>query len=300
MRKGFTIALFLSLLTSVIGCGEVKEASQGGAASGSSTDQGTLAAAKERGVVTVGFANEKPYAYKTADGKLTGEAVEIARVVLKQLGIEEMRGELTEFGSLIGGLQAKRFDLITAGMFINPTRCESVLFANPEYSIGEAIAVKKGNPAKLYSYQDIASNPDAKVAVMSGAVEVGYLEKSGVDKSRILQVPDQAAALSALQASRAQAVAMTGPALQSMLDSAQDSNLERVKDFEQPTVDGKSVRGYGATAFRHEDKAFQEAFNKELQKLKESGELLAILKKFGFTEHELPGDATAEALCKKP
>lgn len=54
-----------------------------------------------------------------------------------------MKGELTEFGSLIGGLQAKRFDLITAGMFVNPKRCEAVLFADPEYSIGEAIAVKK-------------------------------------------------------------------------------------------------------------------------------------------------------------
>ncbi|WP_159888231.1 ectoine/hydroxyectoine ABC transporter substrate-binding protein EhuB [Paenibacillus puerhi] len=291
--------LFLTLLTSVVGCG-TQEAGTAGRAQGSGPQAGTedtLAKAKRQGAVTIGFANEKPYAYKTSDGQLTGEAVEIARAVLGKLGIKEMNGELTEFGSLIGGLQAGRFDMVTAGMFINPKRCEAVLFADPEYSIGEAIAVQKGNPQKLHSYGDLAKDPQLKVAVMTGAVEIGYLEASGVAKDQMVLVPDQASALSALQAGRAQAITMTGPALQAMLDSAGDEQLERVSEFEQPLVDGKSVRGYGATAFRQADKTFQEAFNAELKKMKESGELLAILSEFGFTEQELPGDATAEALC---
>ncbi|WP_282943266.1 ectoine/hydroxyectoine ABC transporter substrate-binding protein EhuB [Paenibacillus sp. RC67] len=296
------MVLFLTLLTSVVGCGEVHEANTGGGntskqESGAGND--TLAKVKQQGFVTVGFANEKPYAYKTSDGELTGEAVEIARIVLDKLGIKEMKGELTEFGSLVGGLQAKRFDMVTAGMFINAQRCQAVLFANPEYSIGEAIAVPTGNPQGLRSYKDIADKKDMKVAVMTGAIEIGYLEKSGVAKEQMVLVPDQASALNALQANRAQAVTMTGPALQAMLDSAKDSSLERVADFEQPVIDSKSVRGYGATAFRPEDKSFQEAFNAELKKLKDSGELLTILKKFGFTEQELPGDLTSEALCKE-
>src|SRR5690606_38787095 len=136
------------------------------------------------------------------------------------LGIHEMKGELTEFGSLIAGLQANRFDLITAGMFVNPERCEAVLFANPEYSIGEAIAVKKGNPLGLGSYEDIANNEKARVAVMTGAVEIGYLQKSGVPDERIIQVPDQASAISALQSGHVEAITMTGPSLQAMLESA--------------------------------------------------------------------------------
>lgn len=325
MKKWFTTCLIVVLSAAMIGCGQTTtpastnagggtpapdpapstgaaaggdaqtgagEASTGGAASA------TLEAARKQGYITVGFANEKPYAYKEANGELTGEAVEIARTVLQQLGIEEMRGELTEFGSLISGLQAKRFDLITAGMFINPNRCEAVAFANPEYSIGEAIAVQKGNPLGLHSYEDIKNSEEAKVAVMAGAVEIEYLQKSGVPDDRILKVADQAAVISALQSGRAQAATMTGPALQSMLDSAGDANLERVMEFEQPVIDGKSVRGYGATAFRKDDTAFRDAFNAELKKLNDSGELLNILQKFGFTEQELPGDATAEALCQ--
>ncbi|WP_050954073.1 ectoine/hydroxyectoine ABC transporter substrate-binding protein EhuB [Paenibacillus lactis] len=284
MKKVIVLVWCLIMVVSLAACGE----------KGSTLEQ-----AIERGYVTVGFANEKPYAYKEANGELTGEAVEIARVILERLGIKEMRGELTEFGSLVAGLQADRFDMITAGMFINPERCSAVLFADPEYSIGEALAVKKGNPLGLGSYADVAKDDDAKVAVMTGAVEIGYMEKSGIPSERIVQVPDQASAISALQADRVQAITMTGPSLQAMLDSASDESIERVTDFEQPVIDGESVRGYGATAFRKADTEFQEAYNAELQKMKESGELLEILQQFGFTEEELPGDMTAAALCGK-
>ncbi|WP_256710683.1 ectoine/hydroxyectoine ABC transporter substrate-binding protein EhuB [Paenibacillus sp. FSL H8-0548] len=258
----------------------------------------TLAQAQQQGYITVGFANEKPYAYKNESGELTGEAVEIARIILKRLEIDELRGELTEFTSLIAGLQAKRFDLITAGMFIKEDRCEAVLFADPEYSIGEGLAVKTGNPLGLISYRSIAEHADAKVAVMAGAVEVDYLKASGIPENRMLIVPDQDAAISALQSGRADAMTMTGPALQSRLEAANDNMLERVMDFEQPTVDGESIRGYGATAFRFGDEAFQAAYNAELNKMKESGELLEILSQFGFTEQELPQDTTAAQLCK--
>ncbi|TQK53399.1 amino acid ABC transporter substrate-binding protein (PAAT family) [Brevibacillus sp. AG162] len=293
----------MAILTCVLllgGCGAgTQEAQQ--VAGGNTTESGqdTLKKAKSQGFVTVGFANEKPYAYASPDGKLTGEAVEVARVILKRMGINEMNGVLTEFGSLIPGLKAKRFDIITAGMYITPKRAQEVAFANPEYSIGEALAVKKGNPLGLKSYKDIAAKPQAKVAVMSGGIETEYLEKSGVKKEQMVLVPDQPSAIAALQAGRADAITMTGPSLQAMLESAKDDQLERVMDFVQPEIEGKSVRGYGAAAFRKEDEAFVKAYNEELQKLKESGELLEILKPFGFTEQELPGDMTANELLQQ-
>ncbi|MFM1650771.1 ectoine/hydroxyectoine ABC transporter substrate-binding protein EhuB [Brevibacillus sp. B_LB10_24] len=258
----------------------------------------TLEKAKQQGVVTVGFANEKPYAYQTPDGKLSGEAVEVAREVLKNMGIDEMNGVLTEFGSLIPGLNAKRFDIITAGMYITPERAKEVAFANPEYSIGEALAVKKGNPKDLHSYKDIAEKK-AKIGVMSGAIEIDYLKKSGVGDDQMVIVTDQPSAVAALQSGRVDAITMTGPSLQAVLDSAKDSGIERVMEFDQPVIDGQSIRGYGAAAFRKEDQDFLKAYNSELQKLKESGRLLEILEPFGFTEQELPGDMTAEQLVKE-
>ncbi|MDR7316930.1 ectoine/hydroxyectoine ABC transporter substrate-binding protein EhuB [Brevibacillus nitrificans] len=297
MRWGWTVMLSCSLLAA--GCGSGQEAVPGAGNSPSQATESTLEKAKKQGFVTVGFANEKPYAYATPDGKLTGEAVEVARAVLSKMGINEMNGVLTEFGSLIPGLVAKRFDIITAGMYITPARSKEVAFANPEYSIGEALAVKKGNPLELRSYQDIAANAKAKIAVMSGAIEMEYLEKSGVKKDQMVLVPDQPSAIAALQAGRADAITMTGPSLQAVLESAKDSNVERVMDFVQPVIDGQSIRGYGAAAFRKEDEDFVKAYNEELKKLNDSGELLKILEPFGFTEQELPGDKTAEELSKK-
>lgn len=285
-KKNIIIGALSLVLLALVGCG------------GNSSNESTLEKAKKQGHVTIGFANEKPYAYKTSDGELTGEAVEVARAVLKNLGINEMRGELTEFSSLIPGLQAKRFDMITAGMFITPERASQVGFANPEYSIGEAIAVKKGNPLDLHSYKNIADHDTAKVALPGGAIEYDYLVEFGVPKDRIITVPDMPSAVAALQADRADVITATGSSVQATLDTANDSNIERVMDFEQPIIGGESVKGYGATAFRKGDKDFIEAFSKELKKLQDSGELLKIIKPFGFTEAELPGNVTVEDILK--
>lgn len=263
----------------------------------SSGDLSTLERAKEEGKITIGFAGENPYAYQTADGELTGQSVEVARAVFQKLGIEEMDGVLTEFGSLINGLQAERFDVVTAGMYITPDRCERVQFGEPEYSIGEALAVQSGNPYNLHSYEDIAANPDVKIAVMEGAIELSYLDAAGVSQSQIEIVSDIPSNVAALQSGRVDAITMTSPTLEAALATANADNVERVADFEQPIVDGESVRGYGAAAFRLADEEFVQAYNEALQELKDSGELLEIISEFGFTEDDLPGDMTAAELC---
>jgi polar amino acid transport system substrate-binding protein len=69
--------------------------------------------------------------------------------------------------------------------------------------------------------------------------------------------------------------------------------------FTDPVIDGKPVTGYGAAAFRPEDQDFRDAFNAELQNLKDSGELVEIISQFeGFGPQNDPGDATADELCQ--
>lgn len=291
-------SVFLTILgvfilgTSLVGCSSTTSPS-------ATKQETTLEKAKRQGYITVGFANEAPYAYATPDGKLTGEAVEVSRAILNKLGIKEMNGVLTEFGSLIPGLNAQRFDIITAGMWINADRAKQVGFANPDYQIGEGIAVKAGNPLNLHSYKDIGVNPKAKVGAMSGSAEVKGLTGSGVAESQIVSVPDQPSALAALQAGRVDVITMSGPALQSVLDTAKDTTIERVKDFSQPVIDGKSVVGYGAAVFRKTDNDFREAYNKELAAMETSGELLTTIKPFGFTEDNLPKGITVEEVIAK-
>ncbi|AFQ45231.1 ectoine/hydroxyectoine ABC transporter substrate-binding protein EhuB [Desulfosporosinus meridiei] len=288
-----TLSVFI-LAVSLVGCGSAAKSDNP-----APKEASTLEKAKQQGYITVGFANEAPYAYATPDGKLTGEAVEVSRAILKKLGINEMNGVLTEFGSLIPGLNANRFDMITAGMWINADRAKQVNFANPDYQIGEGIAVKAGNPLNLHSYEDIAANAQVKVGAMSGSAEIKELTAIGVKDSQIVSVPDQPSALAALQSGRVNVITMSGPALQSVLDTAKDSGIERVKEFTQPVIDGKSVVGYGAAVLRKADVDFLEAYNKELAAMEKSGELLEIIKPFGFTEENLPGGITVEQVLAK-
>ena len=254
--------------------------------------QTTLERAKEQGFIRVGFANEAPFGYATPDGKLTGESPEVVRAVLAKMGIDQVDGVLTEFGSLIPGLQAGRFDIIAAGMFVNPKRCEQVQFSEPTYGIGQAFLVAAGNPKEIADYGSIAADPSLKLAVMSGAVEAGYARDSGVAEEQIVQLPDQSSLVAAVKAGRADAAALTALSIADM--ASKNEGVESTKPFGE--VAGKSVVGHGAVAFRKEDTDLYEAFNAELKKFIGSEEHLALVTPLGFGADYLPTKTTAE-LC---
>ena len=131
--------------------------------------------------------------------EVTGESVEIARVVLKRMGINQVEGVLTEFGSLIPGLQAKRFDIIAAGMYVTPERCRQAAFSNPylwrepgpvvkrcrqaafsnpTYGVSQACWSSRAIP-RTCSYEDAARNPNARLGVVVGAIESDYAASLG-------------------------------------------------------------------------------------------------------------------------
>lgn len=259
--------------------------------------EGLLESLQEKGVVKVGFANEKPYAFEDDNGELQGGAVAIAKEVFKNLGIEEVDGRLSDFGQLIPGLGAGKFDVITAGMAITPDRCKSVAFGEPEMQYGEGLIVATGNPENLHSYADIAANPDIKVAVMSGATEKDFMMREGVDESQIMMVPDIPASFAAVESGRAHATTGTEMTIKMALESANKDKLEFVTDFEQPDIEG--VPSFGAAAFRIDDDELREAYNAELKKLKESGKIAELIEPFGFTEEMNVVDPaiTTESVC---
>jgi polar amino acid transport system substrate-binding protein len=261
-----------------------------------SEDKNKLAKLQDEGKVTIGFANEKPYAYQE-DGELKGAAVDIAKAVFAELGIDEVESELLEFGQLISGINAGQFDVITAGMAIKPDRCENVAFGEPEMMYGEGLIVQKGNPLNLESYEDIANNSDAIIAVMKGATENEFLKNSGVDPKQILSVPDIPASIAAVQSGRADATTGTEFTIKDALASAGTDELEFVETFQQPDVEG--VPSYGAAAFNIEDEELLEAYNKVLSDLKEDGTVAKLLEKNGFSEqmNMVPSDITTEKIC---
>ncbi|GAA4333051.1 ectoine/hydroxyectoine ABC transporter substrate-binding protein EhuB [Actinomadura sp. NPDC048955] len=258
---------------------------------------GTLQKAKDSGTITVGFANEAPYGYTDKSGKLTGEAPELARVIFKNLGIDEIKGVQVDFGGLIGGLNAKRFDAIAAGMFITPERCASAAFGNPEYVAKSAFMVPEGNPKGLKAAED-PGKKGVKVGVLTGAVEAGYAEKTGVKKGDVKTFADQASAYEGLKAGRIDCIWLTRISLADLLTKHKGEGFE-VTDAFTPVIDGKEQLGAGAFAFRKADSDLLNAWNAELAKLQQGNKLLPVLQPFGFTQAEMPGpDDTAAKFCQ--
>jgi polar amino acid transport system substrate-binding protein len=273
----------------VAGCGQEPE-----------PGESTLERIRREQVVRIGFANEAPYAYvDQKTGRLTGEAPEIARVVLARLGVKEVEGVLTEFGSLIPGLKAKRFDIIAAGMYILPERCREIAFTRPTYRIGEAFLVRKGNPLDLHSYEELAAHPSARLGVVAGAVELSYARAVGVPEERISVLPDAPSAVAAVQAERVDAYGGTALTVQDMLNKVTSGDVERAAPFKDPVIDGKPAVGYGAFGIRKGDKALLEAFNARLQGFIGTPEHRELVSPFGFMENQLPGDVTADRLCAR-
>ncbi|CAL9553775.1 ectoine/hydroxyectoine ABC transporter substrate-binding protein EhuB [Streptomyces sp. Tu 3180] len=247
---------------------------------------------KAAGVVRLGIAGEIPFGYIDKDGELTGEAPELAKVVFKRLGVDRVQPVPTEFGSLIPGLNSQQFDVVAAGMYINPERCEQVIFSDPDYQMLDSFIVRKGNPLGLRSYRDVVEKK-ARFATGTGYAEIAYAVEAGYPESDMLIVPDQVAGLNAVEAGRVDVFAGTALTTREVVKK---SNKAEVTEPFRPIVDGRPHVDGGGFAFRPTETRLRDAFNAELRKLKESGELLRILRPFGFTEAEMT-DLTAKELC---
>jgi polar amino acid transport system substrate-binding protein len=273
----------------VTGCSRTTTGGQGAGG-------GLLAQSKQRGYITVGFAGEQPFAFQQG-GALTGEDPAVHKAIWNNLGVKDLRGVQVDFGQLIPGLNANRFDVVAAGMFILPERCAQAAFSEPVYCAPEAFLVPKGNPKHISNYESVAK-AGINLGVLPGAVEGIQARKLGVANAKIVEVASQRDGLSALAAGRIQAFALTSISLRNLLQQNSGAGVELTEPF-TPVVDGKKQLGCGGAVFRKADNDAREAFNAELAKLKQSGKLAELIQPFGFGPETIPpNDVTTDMLCK--
>lgn len=282
-RKTTTFALVSALLATCV-AGAFSTASQAA----------SVEELKKAGTVKIGYANENPFAFTETNGNVTGESPEIAKAIFKRLGIPNSSGVLTEWGSLIPGLTAGRFDVIAAGMYITPARCKQVIFTNPQYKIADSFLVAKGNPKGLHSYADIAKDPSLKLSMVAGSVYMKYAADAGIKEDQILLVPDSTAQLQSVRAGRADASVSTQLTIKGLAAKSPDK-VEVLADFQ----DSPDHINYGALAFRPSDVALRDAFNAELKTWLGSEDHLKTVAPFGFDASNIP-DKTAAEICDRP
>lgn len=251
-------------------------------------EQSTLERAIERGYIRVAIANEPPYTSVSAGGEVSGAEPDVAREVFKRLGIDEIQGTVTEYASMIPGLQADRWDAVTAGLFMNPERCEQVSYSEPVIVGTESFAVPEGNPENLLTMQDIADNPDVSVAALAGAYEEDLLVDAGVPESQLVSVQNQPSGWEAVAAGRADAFMLPTASL--------NDRLEDYPGFEVTPFLADVPPAASGIAFRLEDSDLRDAYNAELIEFRETDEFREIMTGWGFDPDA--GAATSmEELC---
>jgi polar amino acid transport system substrate-binding protein len=258
----------------------------------------TLKEIKDRGFVRIAVANEIPYGFVDPSGAAKGAGPDVAAAVLAKLGMkgDDIQWVVTNFSSLIPGLQANRFDMTAAEMAIRPERCKKVAYSEPNSSYGEGMLVMDGNPKAVTSYADFAKG-DQKIAVMAGADQLQMLQKLGVPEANIVTIASNADAISTVSTGRADAYAATGLTASEL--AGKSDKVEIVKDFKDPVIDGKEARSWGGFNFNSDSKDLRDAFNKELEAFKKTDDWKKIMTSYGFTPADIQGSMakTTEQLC---
>jgi polar amino acid transport system substrate-binding protein len=259
----------------------------------------TLKEIKDRGYIRIAVANEIPYGFVDPNGSAKGAGPDVAKAVVKALGIEadNIQWVVTNFSSLIPGLQANRFDMTAAEMAIRPERCRKVIYSEPNTSYGEGLLVARGDPKNLHTYSDFAKG-NARVAVMAGADQLAMLEALGVPQKNIVTIAANADAISTVAAGRADAYAATGLTASEL--SRKSDTVELASDFVDPVIDGKPARSWGGFGFNSDSTELRDAVNAELVKFKKTEDWKTILSDYGFTPADVAGSTakTTEELCK--
>src|SRR5690606_35173232 len=224
-------------------------------------------------------ASEQPYSW-VEDGEATGATIAMHEEIFSNLGIDNLEIEEVDWNSLIPGLNAGRWDVVSAGMSILPDRCAEAAFSDPEIMYTTALVVPTGNPKGLSDLDSIAAGDgDVTLAVQSGAIEEGYATDLGI--SNVIQVDSATAGIEVVQAGRADAVALTAVSMDWM---TADMDVVETNYAVVQEVGGVEQIGAGATVCRQDDTDLLEAYNAELAKsTAEESTYLDLVEPYGFT-----------------
>ena len=252
-----------------------------------------------QGRIVIGIHNRSPWGFRDEKtGEPTGWHPDVLKAAFADLGVKNLEFQVTEFGALIPGLLAGRFDAVASGLAITPERCKQVAFGAPDLQAPDAAIVLAGNPKKIHGYADIAAHEEIIMGAGRGSVVTTNAKAAGVPEGRMLLFPDIESNLSALRAGRIDTALMASPTVIGLLAGKGADGLERAVPFDV----GKAHTNFAAIAFRKEDVDLRAIYDEQLAKLKGTEAFAAIMKKYGFGDPEtvLPGITTADLCNRQP
>lgn len=273
-RRTLAAALIALLAVSASGCAGTNSS----ASAGSKLDE-----LKKSGVVRMGVVDTLPTS--GADATPTGLVPELTAMVFAKMGLNNIQTVPMEFGALIPSLQSNRIDVAAGGHYVTAERCKAITLADPSYYYHDGMAVAKGNPHNIKTFEDVAKS-NIEMGAVSGSASIKQGTDAGVPESKIQKFADIPTMLDALKTGRIDAAPYSNVEISYLLTKPAYTELTATEPT-TPLVNGVPNPFSVSIGFAKDAGDIAEAFNKAQAEMKQAGEFDALLKKWGQTKDVL-------------
>ena len=235
----------------------------------------TLKRITETGIIRIGYSAEDiPFSYKTADGKVLGYSTDlclrVADLLKVKLGLSALKVEYVERTprNRVAMLREGDFDIECVASTNNAERRKSVGFSYSHFVTGTQFVSRKSS--QLKTIDDLAGHT---VVATSGTTNIGQL--NAINRERglhiaVMPVESHKAAFKMVAEGRASAFVMDGVLLAAMIANSGEPDAFALSSdslgYPEP---------YGLMV-RHDDQDFKAAVNAALAEIYKSGEIDTI------------------------
>jgi arginine/lysine/histidine transporter system substrate-binding protein len=253
MRKVIGLFLIMILAVGVLaGCGESKDSKSG--------DKKTLVMATS--------ADYAPFEYIESDksDEIIGFDVDLAKAIAGKLGYEVEVKDM-DFGGLVQSLKSGQADFVLAGMTPTEKRKKNVDFSDIYYTAQHMVISKKDSG--ISTVEDLEGKT---VGVQLGSIQEGKAEE--INETVAITVENRnriPELIQELKAGRFDAIIIE--------DTVAKGYLDKEADLTNFTLSDNPEEAGSAIAFP-KDSALTKEFNKELQEMKDNGELQELIVKW--------------------
>ena len=234
--------------------------------------------AKDWKVVRIGVEGAyPPFSWTTADGKLEGFDIDIARALVKAMGAE-VKLVPQDWDGIIPALLARKYDAIIASMSITEERKKKVAFTNKYYQTPAKFVCKKGT-IKDFDRAGVAdATAGKKIGVQRATIHDNFITDNGGPGSVVKRYATQDEAYLDLKAGRVDMLLADSVAMaEGFLKKPEGEDYQ----FIGPDLNEVKYFGEGAgIAIRKGDKDLVEMFNNAIDKIRADGTYKTIQDKY--------------------
>lgn len=257
----------LGLATAIALAGTACSSSAGTAAKTSDANPYHLVTAGTLLASTSG--SQPPFTMAENGGEPTGFIVDITNAVAKKLHLT-VEYKMTESPAGIQGLTSNQYDIVADGLGVTPEREKSISFAKGLYWSTTAALTQRSSTVS--TMDDLSGK---RVAVITGSVQVGYLQK--ISGAVAVDFESQDAAVSALNSGTVDAFLVGGPDAEKYTQQFKALKIAASQPVDHPTT----------VAFQKGNTALVNAFDTQVAAMVKNGSFMKLYQKY-FTEPPAP------------